>query len=153
MLNKPLSSILFAVALMVAAACSGTRDSSPADSIDLIEAAVSDGMMSRAREMADRLTASSASPLSTRDLCRLSIAYMKISEVEQIDINTALATRCYRRAMAADPDSATAYYESLPLDESRHVHLMAMLEPLLSADRDNYYDVDSLPSDHFYEQP
>ncbi|MDE5607574.1 MAG: hypothetical protein K2I64_01420 [Muribaculaceae bacterium] len=121
-------------------ACSGSKSADPATTVEDIESLIYSGDFEAARSLADELCNDTTLTLSTRQLCQLSIAYMKFSDIFDTDINTALATRCYRMAINSDAEAANAYYETLPLDESRHVDLMSKLEPLLSADRDTYID-------------
>lgn len=129
------------------AACSTPGGAEASASISEAEDALNAGYATDARSIADALSGDTTATLSATELCRLSIIYMKISDIEETDINTTLATRCYRRAIAADADSAAYYYENLPLEESRHVDLMSKLAPMLSSDRDTYIDEDSLEYD------
>lgn len=135
--------LLSALLVIGATACSGSKSYDPATTVDDIESLIYAGDFDAARSMADKLCADTTVTLSTRQLCRLSIAYMKFSDIFDTDINTTLATRCYRLAINTNADSANAFYETLPLDESRHVDLMSKLEPLLSTDRNAYIDEDT----------
>ena len=136
--------LLSLLMLLSMGACSGSHHVDPAEAIDEIENLVYIGDFNTARLKADELSADTTAVLTTRQLCRMSIVYMKMSDLYDTDINTALATRFYRMAINSDIDTANAFYETLPLDESRHVDLMSKLEPMLSIDRNIYFDEDSI---------
>lgn len=131
--------LLIIISLCSIAGCTSTHGDSTASTLSEAEAALSAGQTRSARAIADELCNDTTATMTATELCRLSIVYMGLSDIEETDINTALATRCYRRAMTLDPDSAIAYYEGLPLEESRHVDLMSKLEPMLSSDRNTNF--------------
>lgn len=149
--NSLLTTIV-AFFLCLAISCSSARKDAHGCPIEQVEALLSTGRLAEARSLANEIASDTTARLSATSLCRLSIIYMKLSDIEEADINTALATRCYRRAFILDADSAAAYYESLPLDESRHVDLMSKLEPVFSPGSHIYLEEDSIPFDD-YEQP
>lgn len=145
--------LLIISVVCVLSACGGHEAARTADAIAEAEAALNAGRYDSARSLADEMSGDSTLQLGVEDLCRLSIVYMTLSDNVETDINTALATRCYRRAMTADADSAAAYYGALPIEESRHVDLMSKLEPMLSGDRNMMYiDEDSIETDDAYEE-
>lgn len=114
------------------------------DDIATAEQAVDASDYTLARSICESFTTDSTSTLGVSELCRLSIIYMKLSDINNPDINTAAATQCYQSAMRADSDSAIAFYNTLPIDEARHVEIMSQLDRILRGSRDIYIDEDSL---------
>ena len=143
-----ISATLLAIGL---SACS-SKSVDPAATVDDIESLMYSGDFDAARSLADKLCNDTALTLSAREFCRLSMAYMKFSDIFDTDVNTAMATRCYRMAINTDADSANAFYQTLPIDESRHVDLMSKLEPLLSSDRNAHID-ELMDTDSLYSTP
>lgn len=143
-LKHYLLAIIAIATTVVLTSCSSTKTIDPTSAIDEIEQLINNGKFDQARQMADEISADTTLALTNKQLCRMSIIYMKISDAIDTDINTTIATRYYRRAINNNADSASTFYGALPLEESRHVDLMSKLEPMLSADRDNYLDEDSI---------
>lgn len=132
-------------------ACSGSKGKKPAANVDNIETLISKGDFTTAREMADQLCNDTVTGLSSTELCRLSIAYMKLTDNFDPDNNTditAMATRCYRMAINSDSISATSFYAELPLDESTYVDLMSKLDLQMSADHNTYLDEESSETEY-----
>ncbi|MCM1029520.1 MAG: hypothetical protein NC342_08765 [Pseudoflavonifractor sp.] len=80
-----------------------------------VEACLAQGDMRAAHSVADKLLGpDQLETLSATELARLSIAYMHMADQEE-DNSALMATAAdlFRRAMAANPDSAQAYYSSL----------------------------------------
>lgn len=111
--------------------------SATSDDITVAEVAVDEADYNTAKQICDDIFAAhNDSTLSVNDLCRISIVYMKLSDIAAEDENTALATQCYRMAVSTSPDSARAFYRNLPIDEAQHVEVMATLEQWIDGNRD-----------------
>lgn len=114
------------------------------DDIATAEQAVDARDYGLARSICETFTTDSTSTLRATELCRLSLVYMKLSDVDNADINTAAATQCYQSAMRVDSDSARFFYDNVPIDEARHVEILTQLDRILRGSRDIYIDEDSL---------
>lgn len=129
-------------AALAVTACRG--DYNAADDIATAERAVDARDYPLARSICETFVTDSTTTLGVGELCRLSLVYMKLSDIENPDLNTAAATQCYHSAMHADSDSASAFYDSVPIDEARHVEIMSQLDRILNGSRDIYIDDDSI---------
>ncbi|MCM1449371.1 MAG: hypothetical protein NC082_03440 [Clostridiales bacterium] len=140
-------------AVMLCAVAGGCRDTySASDNITTAEHAINIKDYDLARSICETFNTDSTTALTINDLCRLSIIYMKLSDVENTEINTATATQCYRSAMKADSDSATLYYDNLPIDEARHVEIMSQIDRILNGATNRYIDEDSIKNDYFTDE-
>lgn len=117
------------------------------DDIATAEQAIDARDYDLARSICETFKTDSTSTLRATELCRLSLVYMKLSDVDNTDINTAAATQCYQSAMRADSDSARAFYDNVPIDEARHVEILTQLDRILSGSRDIFIDEDSISID------
>lgn len=133
------------IAIITLALCVMSCGSATSDDITVAEVAVAEADYDTAKKICDDIFAAhNDSTLSVNDLCRISIVYMKLSDIADEDENTALATQCYRLAIGTSPDSARAFYHSLPIDEAQHVEVMATLEQWIDGNRDIIADPDSV---------
>lgn len=140
--------IFWIMGIVVAmAAATGCRGGVPADDITTAEQALDSRDYEVARSICDTFVTDSTTRLGVTELCRLSMVYMRLSDVADVDYNTASATRCYRTAMRLNADSASAFYDAVPLDEARHVEIMSRIDQILSAPRDIYIDDDSISAE------
>lgn len=133
---------LIAVVGVIISGCSG-RDSASYD-IATAERAVEAGEYDLARSICQTFKTDSTTNLSATQLCRLSLLYMKLSDVEDVDINTAIATQCYGVAMKMDADSARIFYDNVSVDDTRYVEIMSQIDHIVHYRNDIYEDVDSL---------
>ena len=137
-----------AVALLVAcmsalAAC--TVGGNVSDDLATAEQAVDTHNYDLAKSICESFVTDSTTTLSAAELCRLSLIYMKLSDIDDPEFNTAAATQCYRSALRSDSDSAVAYYNSVPVDEARHIEIMSQLNRILSTPAELYLqDEDSV---------
>ena len=78
-----------------------------------------------AQRICDEIVSSdSTEPVSAMQLCRLSMIFMELSECINQSTNVGFASTCYNRAVKMEPDSAAVFFESLPIDCERHVHML-----------------------------
>ena len=139
------------VIALIAVSC-GSRGS-VSDDITVAERAVMRGDYTSAKSISDGIFASCDSTMTVSDLCRLSIVYMKLSDIADVDDNTAAATTCYRIALKVDPDSARIFFRNLPVEDTRHAEVISTLEQLIDDPREldlstidtSYIDSDSIP--------
>ncbi len=93
-----------------------------------VETLIETGNYENAKDICDRvLEKDSLTNFSVKDLCRLSVLYMKLMEQNEEDDNLILAEQCYRQAIACDSDSAVLYYSILPIDDAQYVALLHAL--------------------------
>ena len=80
-----------------------------------------------ANQLRDMALGADSSSVSVAQYAQLSILYMKLSECASEEENIADATQLFRRAYRLSPDSLMAFYESMPLDDTRHFVLLRRL--------------------------
>lgn len=118
------------------------------DAIEAAEQAIACRDYKLAQSICDTFVTDSTTTLSAGELCRLSLIYMKMSDIDDSGIYTAAATQCYRSALRADSDSAYMFYNNVPIDEARHVEIMSQLDRMLNIEADELYiDGDSVNVD------
>ena len=134
------------VVLLMALAISCSSKVSPEEDIRRAEMAIAQGDMEVASSVASHLTSEPAlSSMSASQLARLSMVYMQLSEEDNDDAgtNVATATDCYRRAFKADADSAGQYFSSLPSEQAQY----GMMLSAIVGNQDNPYN----PDEHMHE--
>ena len=122
---------IMAVGAVLMTACG---HESVAQQLDSAEQALNENDPATARTICDAVSGDGGESLSVADLCRLSIIYMKLSDVIDQDVNTASATQCFDRAIKLNSDSAIAFFNNLPIDEARHVELMMQLSGAIGSE-------------------
>lgn len=120
--------------------------------IDAAEAAVNEGNYEIARSICDTFVTDSTTTLDVTDLCRLSIVYMKLSDIKDVDLNTAHATQCYNQAMTVNADSAASFYNLLPVDETRHVQILSQLYRIYNAEELDEYTIEDDAEEMEYDE-
>lgn len=128
--------IHYIIGLLALAACSQAVN----DPLEPALSAMRSHDYEAAVEAIEQLDVDTTTTLDVAQLGRLSIIYMKLSEVKDVDVNTAMATRCYTTAMWIDADSARSFYNSLPIDESQYVEVMQQLNGIISTPISYYLD-------------
>lgn len=138
---KHITLYLLLVLIAMGLAGCGFNGGTKAD-IDAAEAAVNEGNYEIARSICETFVTDSTTALDVTDLCRLSIVYMKLSDLKDVDLNTAHATQCYNQAMVINPDSAQAFYNLLPVDEERHVQILSQLYRIYNVESLDEYTIE-----------
>lgn len=112
------------IAAAVSAALAGCSPSSGGDLLTEADAAYTLGDYDRARTLCD--AALDAEGLSATDAARLSVMLIKVSDKLHDDDGEAVgqAVTAYSLAMAAQPDSARAYYAGVDAEDTRHVKML-----------------------------
>ena len=104
------------------------RDNSgAADVITTAEQAVEAKDYELAQSICDSFVTDSTSRLDVSELCRLSMVYMSLSDIDDVDNNTASALQCMSTAMKLNADSATAFYNAIPVEQARHAQMLMQL--------------------------
>ncbi len=112
--------------LLILASCSGGVNSTNA--ITNAETLLANNKYTGAKKICDNLVSQEGkNPLSARDLCRLSILYMKLSEYTNEDDNIATATLCFKKAVAMNTDSVEEFLSELPIEEIRYASIVRSL--------------------------
>lgn len=122
-------------------ACSQSR---PSDDITMAEKAIEHHDYGMALDLCQQVSQDSSQSLGVNDLCRLSILYMKLSDLKDLEDNAIVATDYFRKAMTACEDSARAFYDQIPIDDARYVELMIQLRRILDHPR-NLEESDFMP--------
>lgn len=143
--------ILFVSIMMMLSACGdGDRELIIAQA----EEAIADNQPLLAQESCDSLLsqAKSLNVFSVNDLCRLSILYMKLSEInrDKEEVNVSAATRCYRQALKNNADSVREYVRQVPMEDVRHIELLRNLVQRLDNPTEIADDEDE-SEEEFYE--
>lgn len=129
--------ILISLLAVVAMSC---RDNSgAADVITTAEQAVEARDYDLAQSICETFVTDSTSRLDVSELCRLSMVYMSLSDVDDVDNNTASALQCMRTAMKLNADSALSFYNSMPVEQTRHIQILLQLEQMLDSCADIVY--------------
>lgn len=127
------SLLLSIVGSLFIVACSQSR---PSDDITLAERAIEHHDYGMALDLCQQVTQDESQALGVTDMCRLSILYMKLSDLKDLEDKAIVATDYYRQAMTECEDSARAFYDQIPIDDARYVELMMQLRRILDHPRD-----------------
>jgi len=101
----------------------------PMSALDRVEAAYSEGRYAKAQALADSLVIGpDFATLDTWDLCRLSLALMRLGEsADASDVNTAFAARCLSAAFMRDSDSTALYIRAVNNEDRARLMLLRSL--------------------------
>lgn len=151
---KKILTFIMAAALLTVWSCDTAVSRN--DELTAAEQAVDTHNYRGAQTACDRLLEQSAGePLSAAQYGRLSLLFMRLSEIDAEHENVGQATQCYLKAFAADADSARAYYSSLPLEMSSYVEMMASLSRAITSPADisddSWCETDSIPATDSHE--
>lgn len=119
-------SAVVVVALSLAS-CWGSSDAVEED-LQQAEMAIAQGDMRSASSIANHIVGDrNLTDLTPRQLGRLSMVYMQLADNTDPADYVASATDCYRRAYAADEDSATAYYSGVAPELTRYALMLTRI--------------------------
>ncbi|MCM1356548.1 MAG: hypothetical protein NC212_09120 [Staphylococcus sp.] len=76
------------------------------------------------------------SGMEASQMARLSVIYMQLNEKSDSPEDVELAVQCYRDAYKINRDSATAYYRSLPVDQTKYVMTLSTIVHTLDTPRE-----------------
>ncbi len=123
----------FLILLMICMlACTPSR---PADDLSVAEAALEHHNYGVALDICQQTASGDVDKLSVNDLCRLSLLFMKLSDLKDLEDNAVVATDFYRKAFALNEDSAKVFYDNIPIEDARYVELMSQLQRILDHPR------------------
>lgn len=71
-----------------------------------------------------------------KDLCKLSLAYIKLSAQINNEENMAKATKCYHTATTLNADSVLNFFSNLPVEEQQHAMMLRQLSESIDAPRE-----------------
>lgn len=151
---KNILTIIIGAAFLALCGCTTTVSSD--DELTAAEQAIETHNYRSAQTAGDRLlTQSDESPLTASQYGRLSLLFMRLSEIDAEHENVGQATQCYLKAFATNADSARAYYSSLPLEMSSYVEMMASLSRAITSPTDivddDWCETDSIPDTDNHE--
>lgn len=106
-------------------------NSAAADDITTAEQAVEAKDYELAQSICETFVTDSTSRLDVNELCRLSMVYMSLSDVNDVDNNTAAALQCMHSAMKLNVDSALSFYNNTPVEQARYVQILLQLEQMI----------------------
>lgn len=134
---RNLSQFFLYIIVILAFVVSSCGGSSIDGSIEAAENSLANNDYSEATSICNRIAErDSMNDLTVNQLCRLSMIYMQLSENRDEDVNVAMATRCFHLAMEHDADSASSFYNNIPVDNQHWVHFLNALNKVLDAPRD-----------------
>ncbi|MDE7385749.1 MAG: hypothetical protein K2N28_01275 [Muribaculaceae bacterium] len=119
------------LSVLLAAVMSCSDNSAAADDITTAEQAVEAKDYDLAQSICETFVTDSTSSLGVNELCRLSMVYMSLSDVDDVDNNTASALQCMHSAMKLNADSALAFYNNTPVEQARYVQILLQLEQMI----------------------
>ena len=109
--------------------------------IEAAEFSLSNNDFKDAAEICHKIASrDSLNDLTTSQLCRLSIIYMRLSENRDEDVNVAMATRCFHMAMEQDSVEASGLYNDMPVDDQHWIHFLTEMNKILDSPRDFFSD-------------
>lgn len=117
---------LFAT-ITVLVACSAQSNAEQKADLDRVQALIDHGDIGSAQSICDEVhrIQSQAATRDAKILGRLSILYMKLSDVGEHEANVENAYQCFVEAYSADSIAAQEYYNSLNMDELSQGVLLA----------------------------
>ena len=134
---RNLSQYFLYIIVIMTVTLSACGESSIDRSIDAAENSLTNHDYGEAMDICNRIAErDSMNSLTVNQLCRLSMVYMQLSENRDEDVNVAMATRCFHLAVEHDADSATLFYNNIPVDNQHWVHFLNALNKVLDAPRD-----------------
>ena len=136
--------LIFALlALLPLGAC--TDKTNAGDAISRAETALDDAQFDRAQDICDSLVnGDGCASLSTSDLCRTSLVYIKLAEVREQEFNTASAMTCLGAAMSKDSAAVDDFIAQQPADDQS---MLIMVRTLVG--RTQLSDFKDEPVDNF----
>lgn len=143
--TKILAGITALMAIIIAAACTGNDTRRFDDDLREADMAVAEGDMTAASSIARRLSDEHIDALTARQLCRLSILYMQISDNGNQSENISRATDCYRKAFETDPDSARDYYRQLGPEQTANAQMLATIAGSIGSNPTEEAETDTIP--------
>lgn len=117
--------------------------------VEHVELAIDNGRYATAQELCDSLILGpSFGNLSVNELCRLSLAFMRLSEnTSNEEANTAFAARSLQAAIERDSDSTIIFLNSVPVEDQARLALITAINEAHNApaitDTVDYEDRDS----------
>lgn len=130
--------------IAIALSCMSCHDShSIAEDVATAELALANDDVSATREICDKLvtTHEEKSSIAANEWGRLSMLYMQLNERTDDPEVVELAAQCYKEAFKVNPDSASAYYQNLPVEYDKYAMTLATIVHSL----DNPTEI---PADH-----
>lgn len=151
---KNILTIIIGAVLVALCGCATAISSD--DELTAAEQAIETHNYRSAQTAGDRLLAQSdESPLTASQYGRLSLLFMRLSEIDAEHENVGQATQCYLKSFATNADSARAYYSSLPLEMSSYVEMMANLSRAITSPtdiiNDDWCETDSITATDYHE--
>lgn len=128
--------------ISIALSCCGSADTEN-EAISRAESELASGNISEARIECDRIVAKRYDYLSSSQLCRIAMIYVKLSEQTGEEEDMAAATQCFLKAIDVNPDSVNTYLMELSIEEQSHAALLQGLSRSL----DRQYDLSDKKSD------
>lgn len=121
------------------------------EKIDAAEVAFQSEDYETAQEIASKVVSSDTPERQNwKNLCRLSILFMQLSEHQLVEDNVASAVTCYHQAMETQPDSAMEFFNNLPLEDGRYTSMLSELNKYYDISTDSIYIEDTDAVDSLY---
>lgn len=145
-IKTSIKSLLFALAVLaVCPSCSQSVN----DDISTAELAMNDSQFDLATQICDGIVDDNGlESLTSSQLVRLSILYMRLDEKVESGDNATKAANCYRTAYAVNADSAAYYYSSVSTTDMSLVQTLNQLvgrrdaAPVTDEDHEQIFDDD-----------
>ena len=126
-----MSKIIIILSILILSACSSKNESY---SILEAEKYIAINEYKSAQTICDEIIKSNElNNISATTLCRLSMAYMKLSEQSNENENIAIATKCYQTATKLYPDSASLFFSELVIDDIQYAEMLRTLSDAIDA--------------------
>ena len=105
-------------------------------SLDAADAYLSDGNLDDARKTADAVYGTDSARMTSRQMVRLSLLYMQLSDRSDDPTTVGQAINCHRMAYKANADSAAMLYSTLPVDLDPYGMMLGDIVKQLNSPRD-----------------
>ncbi len=142
-LHNLISCIAAATAIFLTAACSGFDANADLDAADQ---AIAAGEYSSAQAICNSLMTKHEAQLSATQFARLSMLFMQLTDKADDGTDATHAATCWIKAMKLDPDSATLFYSSVPVDQQKNVVLLNAIVSMFNHN-DEIPGLDSIDSE------
>lgn len=136
-MNRLIHGLLSAGTAIIMLSSCGDHSTAGIDrSLDTADAYLADGNLSDARNTADAVYSGDSASMSARQMGRLSLVYMQISDRSDDPTTVGQAINCYRLAYRAGADSAAAFYSALPVELDPYGLMLAEIVKQLDSPRE-----------------
>ena len=129
--------IFLLVGILLFSSCAGNSNAEN-EAMDQLLVQVDELMASRQFDQAQNLCNEITSKkelknVAVKDLCKLSLTYIKLSDLINNEENMAKATKCYYEATLINADAVASYFSELPVEDMQYAETLRRLSDAINA--------------------